>query len=124
MVTWAEKIRTKARAAAHHLPELGLRADRLGEDEIHDLRHVDPGVEHVDRDSDVGRLVLSREVVDEGLGVETAVVGDDARELPCVARIGRVEAFLDVFRVSLVLSKDDGLAEAVAPGDLSIGAQS
>ena len=65
----AEQVRAEPRAAADHLPELGLRAHQLEEDEVHDLGHVDAGVEHVDRDGDVRRLVLVREVVDQALRV-------------------------------------------------------
>ena len=56
----AEQVRAQPRAAADHLPELGLRAHQLEEHEVDDLRHVDAGVEHVDRDRDVRRLVLDR----------------------------------------------------------------
>ena len=44
------------RAASDHLPELDVGLHRLGEDEVHDLGHVDAGVEHVHRDGD-GQLV-------------------------------------------------------------------
>jgi hypothetical protein len=64
-----EEIRAEPRSAPEHLPELGLRADQLEEDEVHHLRDVDAGVEHVDRDGDVRRLVLVREGVDQTLRV-------------------------------------------------------
>ena len=51
-----EQVRAQPRAAADHLPELGLRADDLEEDEVDHLRHVDAGVEHVDRYGDVRGL--------------------------------------------------------------------
>ncbi len=89
-----EQVGTEPRAAADHLPELGLRAHQLEEDEIHDLRHVDAGVEHVDRDGDVRRLVLVREVVDQALRV-LGLEGDDAGELALVVRVVGVEALGD-----------------------------
>ena len=52
----AEQVLAQPRAAADHLPELHVGLDRLGEDEVDDLGHVDAGVEHVDRDGD-GQLV-------------------------------------------------------------------
>ncbi len=52
----AEQVRAQPRAAPEHLPELGLRAHQLEEDQVHDLRDVDAGVEHVHRDGDVRRL--------------------------------------------------------------------
>ena len=54
----AEQVRAEPRAAADHLPELGLRAHQLEEDQVDHFRHVDAGVEHVHRDGDVRRLVL------------------------------------------------------------------
>ena len=55
----AEEIGAKPRAAADHLPKLRLRPDQLEEHEVDDLRHVDAGIEHVDGDRDVRRLVLA-----------------------------------------------------------------
>ena len=52
----AEQVRPQPRSAAHHLPELRLRAHQLEEDEIDDFGHVDSGVEHVDGDGDVRSL--------------------------------------------------------------------
>ena len=66
----------------------------LEEDEVHDLRHVDAGVEHVDRDGDVRRLVRVREIVDQRLRVVGLEV-DHAREVPCKMRVVRVEALCD-----------------------------
>ena len=83
VVAGPEQVRAQAGAAADHLPELGLRADQLEEHEVDDLGHVDAGVEHVDRDGDVRRLVRDREVVDQALGVLGAV-GDDPGEVAVV----------------------------------------
>ena len=60
-----EQVWAEPGAAADHLPELGLRADHLEEDQVDDLGHVDAGVQHVDADGDVRRLVLGGEVVDQ-----------------------------------------------------------
>ena len=48
----AEEVVAEPGAPADHLPELHVGVDRLGEDEVDDLGHVDAGVEHVDRDGD------------------------------------------------------------------------
>ena len=82
----------KPRAAADHLPELDGRLDRLGEDEVDDFRHVDAGVEHVDRDRD-GQVVVravALEVVDQLLGARVVVV-DDLAEVTAILRIHLVE---------------------------------
>ena len=84
VVVRPEQLRAQARAAPDHLPELDLRVDRLEEDQVRHLGHVDAGVEHVHRDRDVRRLVLLREVVEQALRI-LGVVVDDAREVPCVA---------------------------------------
>ena len=64
VVVRTEQLRTESRAASDHLPELDLRVDRLEEDQVRYLGHVDAGVEHVHRDRDVGRLVLLREIIE------------------------------------------------------------
>ena len=48
----SEQVLAEPGAAADHLPELDVGVDRLGEDEVDDLGHVDAGVEHVHRDGD------------------------------------------------------------------------
>ena len=58
VVVRTEQLRTESRAAPDHLPELDLRVDRLEEDQVRYLGNVDAGVEHVDRDGDVRRVVL------------------------------------------------------------------
>src|SRR4051794_7702138 len=50
-----EEILSQPCASADHLPELGLRANELEEDEVHDFGYVDSGIEHVDREGDVRR---------------------------------------------------------------------
>jgi hypothetical protein len=85
----------------------------LGEDQIDDLRHVDAGVEHVDRDGDVRRLVRLRECVDQRLRVRQLGM-NDARERAFVVEVILVEALADVLSVQLIFGEDDGLAEAIA----------
>src|SRR5207248_2266900 len=45
MPAGSEQMGTEACTAADHLPELGLRPHRLEEHEVHDLRHVDAGIQ-------------------------------------------------------------------------------
>ena len=111
-----EQIGTEPRAATHHLPELGLRAHQLEEDQVHDLGDVDAGVEHVYRDREVWVLILVREAVDQALRV-LRLEGDDAGELALVVQIVGVETLGDEFRVGLVLGEEDGFAKPVAAGD-------
>jgi hypothetical protein len=42
-----EQVRAQSRAAPEHLPELVLRAHELEEKQVHNLRDVDAGVEHI-----------------------------------------------------------------------------
>ena len=111
-----EQIGTEPRAATHHLPELGLRAHQLEEDQVHDLGDVDAGVEHVHRDREVWVLFLVRGAVDQALRV-LRLEGDDAGDLALVVRIVGVETLGDELRVGLVLGEEDRLAKPVAAGD-------
>ncbi len=65
----AVQVRSQTGAAADHLPELRLRPHGFEEHQVHDLRDVDAGVEHVDGDRDVRFLVGLGELVDEVLTV-------------------------------------------------------
>ena len=58
---------------------------------FNDLRHVDAGVEHVDRDRDMRRLGLLRKIVDQRLRVGAGLMGDDPRKMSGEIRIGRIE---------------------------------
>ena len=110
------EVGAKAGAAADHLPELGLGAHHLEEDEVDHLRHVDAGIHHVHGDGDVRRLLRVREIVDQGLGV-FFLVGDDSSELAGEVRVVGVEPPGDEERVVMGLGEDDGLAEPVAVVD-------
>jgi hypothetical protein len=66
-------------AATEHLPEFRLRPHDLVKDQIDDLRHIDAGVEHVDRDRNVGRLLRLIKIIEQRLRVFGLVV-DRPRE--------------------------------------------
>ena len=55
MVAGAEQVGAQS-AAADHLPELGAAAYDFEEHQVDAFGYVDAGVEHVDRDRDVGTL--------------------------------------------------------------------
>ena len=113
----SEKIWTQARTAADHLPELGLRPHRLEEYKVDDLRHVDAGIQHIDRNGDMWRLVRVVQTIDERLRV-TVFRDDHAREVAGKMRIIRIEARADKFGMSAVFGEDNGLPEPVAVLDL------
>jgi hypothetical protein len=117
VLSWPEQIRTEPRAAAEHLPELCLRADDLEEDKVHDLRHIDPGVEHVDGDGNVWCLVRLAEILEQRLRIIGLEI-DHPREGALEVRVVGIEALRDELRVVVILGEDDGLAEPVAGGDL------
>ncbi len=50
MFAWPASILAQASAAADDLPVLGLGVHRFEEHQVHNIGHVDAGVEHVDRD--------------------------------------------------------------------------
>ena len=112
-----EEVRTEPRAAAEHLPELRLRAEDFEEDKVHDLQHVDPGVEHVYRNGNVWCLVRLAEILEQRLRIIGLEI-DHPREGPFKVRVVGIETFNDELRVVMVLGEDDGLAEPVAGGNL------
>src|SRR5260370_38867797 len=93
---------TQAGSAAHHLPELRLRAHLLEEHQVDDLGYIDAGVEHVDGDGDVGWLRRVRKVVDQALGVGYVVI-DATRKRAFEVWIVSVETLDDELGVGLVL---------------------
>ena len=113
----AEEVGTQPRAASDHLPELGRRVDGLEEDQVAHLGHVDPGVEHVDGDGDVGLLLRGAEVVDQRLRVGD-LVRDQPGVVPTEPGVVGVEPLLHELGVLLVAGEDDGLAEPVGSGHL------
>ena len=113
----AEEVFAKAGATAYHLPELDLGVNRLEEDQVGDLRHVDAGIQHVHGNGDVRGFVLFGKVVEDALWVFCVVV-DDACEVSCVMRVVEIETLLDEYRVVVIAGEDDGLAESVASFDL------
>ena len=118
VVAGAEQVGAEPGPAPDHLPELGPGAHELEEHQVDALGDVDAGVEHVDRDGDMGGLVGHREVVDEALGV-FHLVGDHPGEVAGVeSRVIGDEPFVDEVGVALVLGEDDRLAQAVSAGDL------
>ncbi len=107
-----EQVRAQPSAATNHLPELGFRAHELEENEVHDLRDVYAGIEHVDGDRDVRSLFFIREIVDQGLCV-LGLERDDPSELALVVRIVSVESLGNEIGVLLVLREDDRLPQTV-----------
>lgn len=111
-----EQVWAQPGAAADHLPELDLRIHRLKKHQIHHLRHVDAGVEHVHRDREVRCIVLDRKFINQTLRVFGEVI-DDPRKVPRVLRIVVVETLLDELCVIVVAGKQDRLAQSVATLD-------
>ena len=85
-----EQVRAQPGAAAEHLPEFRLRPHDLEEDQVDDLRHIDAGVEHVDRDRDVRRFVRLIKIVEQRLRVFGLVV-DHPRERAFEMRVVDIE---------------------------------
>ncbi len=108
-----KEIRAQPCAPPDHLPKLDLGIHRLEEHQIHHLRHIDAGVQHVHGNGDMGCLVLLGEIVDQRLDV-VDLVGNHPGKVPGVFRVVVVETLFDKVRVGLVAGEDDGLAEAVA----------
>ena len=107
----AEEVRTETRASANHLPELHRRFDGPRENQVHDLRNVDPGIEHVDRDR-YGQIVVGTfalEIVDQLLGTRIVVV-DHLAELAGVLRIHFIEELTHQHRMLMVPCKYDALS--------------
>ena len=56
---WPEKVFTETCTTANHLPELDSGLDRPGKYEIHDLRDINAGIEHIYRDGNSQILIIS-----------------------------------------------------------------
>ena len=80
------------------------------------LGHIDASIEHVHRDRDVRRFVLSREVVEQALRIRGVVI-DDAGEVPGVLRVVVVEPLFDERRMLVIAREDDRLGQSVATVD-------
>ena len=117
VLTGSIQVRAQPRATPHHLPELGFGPNHLEEHQIDDLRHVDAGVQHVHRNSDVRHALLGGELVNQALRV-FGLVGHHAGKMTVVVRVVEVEALGNELGVGVVLGKHDGLAKAVATGHL------
>ena len=112
-----KQIRAEARAAPQHLPELGFRAHHLEEDQIEHFRHIDAGVEHIDRERNVRHLLLVGEVVNQALRI-FGFVRHYPGEMALVVRVVDIETLGNKFGVGVVLGEDNGLAEPVAASHL------
>jgi hypothetical protein len=76
-----EEVGPEARTSSDHLPELGLRSNTLEKRQVHNLWNINPRIEHVDRDRQVGHLLWLRKVVDQRLRI-IDLMSDDPRESP------------------------------------------
>ena len=101
-------------AAPNHLPKLGLGANLFEEDQIHHFRHINAGIHHIHRHGDVGFLLRLFEIVNDVLRIGI-VTHHTLGKAALVLWIEHVKALDDIVGVSLVLRKNDGLAQAVAP---------
>ena len=117
MPPWPKQVSAQPRAAAEHLPEFGFRPHDFEKDEVDDLRHINAGVEHVDRDRDVRRLVRLIKIIEQRLRVFGLVV-----DRPCKRafkmRVVDIETLNDELRMFAILGENNRLAEPIAGGHL------
>ena len=112
-----EQTETETGAAPQHLPEFGLGANQLEEDQVHHLRHVDAGIQHIHGDGDVGSPLLLVKFIDDTLHV-LGLKGNDPGELPLVVGIIQIEPLVDKLGMGLIFGKDDGLSQSISAGNL------
>ena len=101
-------------APANHLPEFRFRTHLLEKYQIDALRHIDAGIHHVHRYGNVRFLLCLLEVVDDGLGIGI-VTDHPLGECTVILRVQLIESFQNKFCMALILGKDDGFPQAVAP---------
>lgn len=91
-LTRSKQVTATTRAAADHLPEFDEGFDGLCKDQVDNFGHIDTGIEHVYRDSDLNivMLPLAFEVIDQLLGARIVVV-DYRAEAAAVLGIHLVE---------------------------------
>ncbi|MNJ30227.1 hypothetical protein D3C77_248230 [compost metagenome] len=104
-----EQIGTQASAPTNHLPEFDPGFNRLGKHKVDHLRHVDTGVQHVDRNSYSEVVIRFFELLDQRAHIGDAVV-DNLADLDPVLRVEFAEESFEMLSVILALSEDDCLA--------------
>ena len=104
-----EQIGTQAGASTNHLPEFDPGLYRLGEHKIDHLRHVDTGVQHVDRNGYSEIVIRLFELLDQRADMGDAIV-DNLANLGPILRIEFAEELLEMLSVILTLSEDDCFA--------------
>src|SRR6266436_6330168 len=112
VATRAKELLAPTCAPPDHLPKFNLGFYGFGEDKIDDLRHVDTGVEHVDRNGDRQFVTRILELVYQCLGARLIVVDDLAEPAP-ILRIEFVKYFVKQNRVAMVAREDDGFPESL-----------
>ena len=103
----------KSGSSADHLPELSFAVNLFEEYQIEKLGDVDPGIQHVNGDRDLGKGEGFGEVVDKVLGVVCVVV-DDSAVVWGIARVFFPKYLIDLFCVAMVFREDDGFADFAA----------
>ena len=111
----AEQVFAQSRTSANHLPELHLAFDRLGEDEVHNLRHVDTSVQHVYRNGYAKFALGFFELVNQFFGPWFLRV-DDAAKLTSKLWVHLVEEIYQEAGMIDLSREDDGLAWELTVG--------
>ena len=107
-----QQSRTQPGAPTDHLPELGPAHDPLEEHQIHHLRHVDAGVQHIHGDCDLWQFGRGGELVDGALDVPGLII--DHLSPTRIGRIVPVKHLQDLFRVAVFFCKNDALTQLIA----------
>ena len=108
------------RAATDHLYELDARPDRLEEDKVQHLRHVDSRVEHVNGNGNP-ELGVMLELLDERIGIVHVVVHKLAPVV--IMRIAFLNPLHNEVGVLVVVGEDDRLADCLSAFDLETALQ-
>ena len=100
------------------MPKLGLGAHLFEEHQIHHLWHVNAGVHHINRYCNVRFLVRLLEIIDDVLRI-VIITHHTLGKLAPVLRIEHIEPLHNIIGMALVLRKNDGLAQSVAPSHMN-----
>ena len=113
----SKDIRAKTSTATNHLPKFNLRADYLKEYQVQHLRHIDAGVEHIDRNGYLnvafGCLFRLGKIIKQILRIGGIVIYDRA-EVRSILRIEHMETLHNEFCVLVPMRKNDSFANGVA----------
>ena len=113
VLTHAINVFTQTGATPYHLHELDFRPYPLEENQVQYIRHIDARIHHVHRYSYLRQFVPHLEGINQGLCIVHLIVYQYT-EVRTIFGIKLAETLHHQFRMSMLLGKDNGLADTLS----------